>query len=53
MLIRFASLLLLATLAGCATKAPIAVVEDLSPTAQPLAEGLKACLLYTSDAADE
>ncbi|MEQ3634048.1 tetratricopeptide repeat protein [Thalassolituus sp.] len=42
MLIRFASLLLLATLAGCATKAPIAVVEDLSPTAQPLAEGLKA-----------
>jgi tetratricopeptide (TPR) repeat protein len=42
MLIRFASLLLLATLAGCAAKAPIAVVEDLSPTAQPLAEGLKA-----------
>jgi tetratricopeptide (TPR) repeat protein len=41
MLIRFASLLLLVTLAGCATKAPLVVVDDLTPKEQPLAEDFK------------
>ena len=37
-----------ATLVGCAQRAPIPVAENFEYTSQP-----KVCLLYTSDAADE